>query len=84
MKLQVDQDNLVVLDLERGGRIIELVLAGRLIIKGDAEDTGSGNFLLYPWVNRIEKSPFEDMDIPYKDAQGLPLHGFYVNEPRFA
>jgi len=54
MKIKVDDNNFVVINLDRGGRIVELVLAGHLIIKGNAVDTGSGNYLLYPWVNRIE------------------------------
>jgi galactose mutarotase-like enzyme len=53
MKIKVDENNFVVINLERGGRIVELVLGGRLIIQGNTSDTGSGNYLLYPWVNRI-------------------------------
>ena len=34
---------------------------------------------MYPWVNRVEKNPYTDKESPFKDGNGIPLHGFYVN-----
>ena len=37
---------------------------------------------MFPWVNRIEKVPFPNVQHIYKDGNGIPLHGLYVDSPR--
>jgi len=54
MLLKLDSDNYLILDIEKGGRILELKLIGKIIIKANSTDLGSGNYLMYPWVNRVE------------------------------
>lgn len=39
---------------------------------------------MFPWVNRIEEVPYKDIQHPYKDGNGLPIHGLYVDSPREA
>ena len=36
---------------------------------------------MYPWVNRVEQNPFP-IESEYKDGNGIPLHGLYVNDKR--
>lgn len=40
-----------------GARIVKLVLNGILVIEAlpPFEGLGSGSYLMYPWVNRLEK-----------------------------
>ena len=37
---------------------------------------------MYPWVNRITKSPYAHPEPPFHDGNGVPLHGFYAIAPR--
>lgn len=81
MKVKVDEQNYVVFNPQIGGRIIELRLAGKQIIKGQYHGLDNSSYLMFPWVNRIEKVPF-DLQHPYTDDNGLPIHGLYVDSPR--
>jgi hypothetical protein len=81
MKVGVDEQNYVVFDPKIGARIIELRLAGRVIIKGEYNGLGNADYLMFPWVNRIEKVPYQ-AEHPYTDGNGLPIHGLYVDSPR--
>jgi hypothetical protein len=64
------------------GRIIELHLAGKTVLVETDKGTGSGCFLMYPWVNRVEENPFLPVQSEYFDGNGLPIHGLYVNDKR--
>lgn len=81
MKVRVDDQNYVVFDPKIGARIIELRLAGKTIIKGEYNGLGNSDYLMYPWVNRIEKVPYQ-VEHPYNDGNGIPIHGLYVDSPR--
>jgi hypothetical protein len=59
-------------------------LLGKLIIRDHNNGLGSGSYLMYPWVNRIEENPFPGIKPPYHDQNGTALHGFYVDEERNA
>lgn len=54
MKIAIDQYNYVKIAPEVGGRIVELVLLGRTVIKGEKPycDTSTGSFLMFPWVSK--------------------------------
>lgn len=84
MKVKIDEQNYVIFNPQIGGRIIELRLAGKQIIKGQYKELSNGNYLMFPWVNRIEKVPYANIEHPYKDDNSLPIHGLYVDSPRNA
>ena len=54
MKIAIDQYNYVKIAPEVGGRIVELMLLGRTVIKGEQPycDTSAGSFLMFPWVSK--------------------------------
>lgn len=84
MKVKVDESNYVIFNPQIGGRVIELKLAGKQIIKGKYHGLDNSSYLMFPWVNRIEKVPYPNIEHPYKDGNGLPIHGLYVDSPRNA
>lgn len=84
MKVQLDQQNFLVFDPQIGGRVVELRLAGKQIIKGQHSELSNGNYLMFPWVNRIEQLPSPSLKHPYTDSNGLPIHGLYVDSHRNA
>ena len=53
MKVKIDEGNYIILRPELGGRILELKLGGKEIIRGYEEGLGNGSYLMYPWVNRV-------------------------------
>jgi hypothetical protein len=57
MKVKLDAQNYLVLN-SVSGRIQELHLSGVTVMKQNEEGLGSGNYLMFPWVNRVEKNPF--------------------------
>lgn len=57
MRVRLDAENSMVLDTN-SGRIRELQLSGKVVMRQSDEGTGSGNFLMFPWVNRVEVNPF--------------------------
>lgn len=57
MRVRLDADNSLILDTN-SGRIRELQLSGKVVMRQSDEGTGSGNFLMFPWVNRVEVNPF--------------------------
>lgn len=57
MRVRLDAENSMVVDTI-SGRIRELQLSGKVVMKQSDEGTGSGNFLMFPWVNRVEVNPF--------------------------
>jgi hypothetical protein len=61
---------------------MKLVLGGVTVIeaKEPFDDLGSGSYLMYPWVNRLEK-PQAPYSPQFIDGNGLPLHGIVVNTP---
>ena len=77
MQIKLDQDNYFWCELECGGRITQLVLAGHLIIKAgeDKSDLGSGIFLMFPWISKVPQSP-------YDLALLNQYHGFVMNTKR--
>jgi hypothetical protein len=84
MKVSVDELNYLVLDPVNRGRVVELKLQGSTVIEGKEEGTGNGCYLMYPWVNRVEKVPYPGVYPQYTDGNGIPLHGLYVDDPRKA
>ena len=82
MKIKVNEENYLVLDPKIGARVLELKLAGKKIIKGELHGLGNSSYLMFPWVNRIETVPFLNVQHPYTDSNGLPIHGLYVDSPR--
>lgn len=82
MLIKLDHENTLKIDPARGGRLLEVRLSGRVVLRGDREGLGSGCYLMYPWVNRIEKMPWADIEPSYTDGNQLPLHGMFVDEPR--
>lgn len=81
MKVRVDDHNYAVFDPKIGARIVELRLEGKTIITGEKSGLGNSCYLMYPWVNRIGKVPYQTEN-PYNDGNGIPLHGLYVDSPR--
>lgn len=57
MRVRLDAENSLVVDTQ-SGRIRELQLHGKVVLKQRDEGTGSGNFTMFPWVNRVEVNPF--------------------------
>jgi hypothetical protein len=57
MKIAIDDHNFLILH-PGSGRISNLTLSGKKVLAQTDEGTGSGMFLMYPWVNRVEKNPF--------------------------
>ena len=57
-----------------------LKLDGITVIKAlpDGGFLGSGSYLMYPWVNRLEKYHKKE----FEDGAGLPLHGLYATKKR--
>jgi galactose mutarotase-like enzyme len=82
MLIKLDHQNTLRIDPTRGGRLLEVRLGGRIVLRGDRETLGSGCYLMYPWVNRIEKMPWADIEPSFTDDNKLPLHGMFVNEAR--
>jgi galactose mutarotase-like enzyme len=80
MEIKVDSENHLTLN-PKTGRILQLRLHGKTVIKQAAENTGSGNFLMFPWVNRVEDNPFTVLS-EYFDGNVNPIHGLYVNDAR--
>jgi len=68
------------LDLQHGGKVLLLKLDGVTVIKAlpTGKFLGSGSYLMYPWVNRLEKYHKK----AFEDAEGLPLHGLYASTKR--
>ena len=62
------------------GRIRELKLDGNIIISSrePLNATSSDCYLMYPWVNRLEK-PHPNMTEEFKDGNGYAIHGILVN-----
>lgn len=60
MNISIDKDNFVRIHPEIGGRIVELVLNGHRVIhaKEPYDDTGSGNFLMFPWISKAPENPY--------------------------
>ena len=77
MKIQIDDYNYLQIDLQNGGRITRLVLNGHTIIHASPpfSDTGSGNFLMFPWISKAPENP-------YHPEQKNHYHGFCINTPR--
>lgn len=57
MRVRLDAENSMVLDTN-SGRIRELQLSGKVVMRQSDGGTGSGNFLMFPWVNRVEVNSF--------------------------
>ena len=60
MKVELDENNYIIIDPELGCRIQELKLGGKTVIKYDEKEgfLGSGSYLMFPWVNRIVGNPY--------------------------
>ena len=76
---KLNEDNFIILS-NQGGRIMKLVLNGLIVIQAQQpyEQLGSGSYLMYPWVNRLEERHALYTPVFY-DGAGLPLHGLVVN-----
>ncbi len=81
MRVKLDDENYFDFHT-KSGRISRLHLAGKTVLLQTDEGTGSGCFLMFPWVNRVETNPFLPVSSEYYDGNGLPLHGLYVNDQR--
>lgn len=52
------------------------------------EFLGSGSYLMFPWVGRLESTTFKfeggtfDIEPVFKDQNDLPIHGLYVSMAR--
>lgn len=68
------------LDLQHGGKVLLLKLDGVTVIKAQPSYSflASGSYLMYPWVNRLEKYDKKE----FVDGAGLPLHGLYATRKR--
>jgi len=87
-----NNNSFVLFDLEKGGKIIKLVLFSRksnqtiTVIQGSSENIlGDGSYLMFPWTNRLEKEfniKDKTVDYPTRDGNGLPLHGLYTKIKR--
>lgn len=68
------------MDLTHGGKVMLLKLDGVTVIQADPTGSflGSGSYLMYPWVNRVEKYHKKE----FEDGAGLPLHGLYATRKR--
>lgn len=44
-------------------------------------DLGSGNYLMYPWVSRLEKEQAPYSTPIFKDGNGIAIHGMALNLP---
>ena len=56
------------------------MLEGETVIQAQQPfaDMGSGSFLMYPWVNRIEEAQ-PNLPPENYDGNGFPIHGMMVN-----
>jgi|LakMenE18May11ns_1017448.scaffolds.fasta_scaffold5577951_1 hypothetical protein len=52
MKIAIDEDNYFIIN-PNSCRLINVTLSGKKVLAQLNEGTGSGNFLMYPWVNRV-------------------------------
>lgn len=80
MKIAIDGDNYLVLNPD-SGRLTHVTLGGNTVLTQNEDGLGAGNYLMYPWVNRVEKNPFT-IESEYKDGNNIPLHGLFVNNNR--
>lgn len=81
MRVKLDDENWMELN-PKSARIVRLHLAGKTVLQQTEEGLGSGSYLMFPWVNRVEKNPFLPVQGDYFDGNGLPLHGLYVDDQR--
>ena len=85
------------LNLDLGGQIERLTLKHPrldkkipVILPYDPNQSffQSGNFLMYPWVNRLESNKISIVGRKYtiepleKDSSNRPIHGLYFNKKR--
>jgi len=87
----------LILNLEKGAQIEELLLEDNssdrlisVILPYNKEDNFflSGNFLMYPWVNRLKTKQIKvgekqiSIEPLASNPEDHPIHGLYFNKPR--
>lgn len=92
----INHNSKLVLDLKNGGQIEKLELetqSGKILSVISCFDSNkdfflSGNFLMFPWVNRLEKDTFQNknhktyLSPEKKDSNGFLIHGNFFKKTR--